>query len=330
MNTKIMGQLRAIGLVLIVLFLSLGQSYAQSTRNIQWASTNGLTTLAVDQFCPAMEGYWEYTPFNLMIVGITDLSAPTEFEDMNYAVYPLHIGSDINLYFYKKGVYQSLTVVNAAAQGPDRIRMERKASVLKFYYNDALFETVELDANTIYRPFVENFSSGTLSGMAAVATTNLVDPCSQYNEDSDTAIPPSEDNEPHNYVHSKVFNEHGDIVGETRVYLDKMGAAVQTQTKDYSTNEIIGKQLVYDAQGRNALISLSAPTDVDHIKYRPKFLRSQDSNAAYNYSDFDAPGKEDNPSKIKNFVGTIGRHYNVNGEYMVPTTEYPFSQIEYQ
>ncbi|MEL6865014.1 MAG: polymorphic toxin-type HINT domain-containing protein [Bacteroidota bacterium] len=328
MNQAIKCYISAYGLLFLLFFLSMGQANAQ-TRSLQWATTNGRSTVSVDEVCPATEGYIQFAPKSLLMVGLTDDPNPNAYQDMNYCVYPYVTSSYTNLYFYKKGSYQGYTRINGAAQSTDRIKIERKGSLIKFYYNSTLAKTYELDANTIYRVFSYNYGSSTVASMSTIAERSLIEPCSNYQPGSSNILPEAKTDESHNWVHNKIFNEHGDIVGETRVYLDRLGSAVQTQTKNYATNQVIGKQLVYDGQGRNAMVSLSAPTGYTNIQYRSKFLRSAATGLAYDYSDFDTPTKKDNPSTVSSTFNTIGYHYSNSGESYVPTTSYPFSSVQF-
>ncbi|MEL6862995.1 MAG: polymorphic toxin-type HINT domain-containing protein [Bacteroidota bacterium] len=329
MNQAIKCYTRVCSLLFAFLLLGMGQLHAQSTRSLQWAATNGSTTVSIDELCPATEGYVEFTPKSRLMIGLTDKSNPVNYRDMDYCVYPYQFSTFTNLYFYKDGAYQGYTRINQTLQASDKIKIERKGSLIKFYFNTTLAKTYELDPNNFYRVFAVNYGSHNISTTNTISTHSLIEPCSNYNPGSSYLLPPATTNENHNWVHNKIFNQHGDIVGETRVYLDRLGSAVQTQTKNYASNEVIGKQLVYDAQGRNAVISMEAPTGDNKIEYQAKFLRSLSSNLAFDYSDFDTPAKTNNPSKVKDVAGSVGRYYGQYSEPYVPSTEYPFSQIEF-
>ncbi|MEL6864455.1 MAG: polymorphic toxin-type HINT domain-containing protein, partial [Bacteroidota bacterium] len=327
MKQAIKCYIRAYGLLLCLLLF--GAAAHAQTRSLQWGTTNGRSTVSIDELCPATEGYIEFAPADRMMIGLTDDDNPSSYSNLDHCVYPFHTSSSTYLYFYENGSYQGNHIVYATPQASDRLKLQRKGSIIKFYFNNNLVRTVELDPNQVYRFYSYNFGSVSVGAMSTIASTSLIEPCSNYNAGSTNALPTATTGESHNWVHNKVFDQHGDIVGETRVYLDRLGSAVQTQTKNYATNEVIGKQLVYDAQGRNALISLPAPSLDNYIEYQPKFLRSQSSNKAFDYTDFDTPSKANNPSKAKDIFGSVGRHYSRHGEAFVPTTEYPYSHVEF-
>ncbi|MEL6865672.1 MAG: hypothetical protein AAFP19_14690, partial [Bacteroidota bacterium] len=316
------------GLILCLFLFGARQTQAQ-TRALQWDATVGQATVTIDEWCSAMEGYIEYTPKDKMMVGVTDKANPSTYQDMNYAMYPLVSSSQTWLLYYEDGNYLGNTIIDQIPQSSDLFRIDRKGSLIKFYFNNTLVNTFELPANPSYRVFSYNFGFNTVADLGAVASLSLVDPCSTYNPGSNNPTPDAKVGEAHNWVHSKIFDQQGEIVGETRVYLDRLGSAVQTQTKNYATNTVIGKQLVYDAEGRNALISLPAPTDDNFIEYQTKFLRSENTGQAFDYTDFDTPSKINDPSTVKNISGSIGRHYSNVGERLVPTSVYPYSQAEY-
>ncbi|MEL6867772.1 MAG: hypothetical protein AAFP19_25325, partial [Bacteroidota bacterium] len=319
MKQAIKCYIKAWGVLLCFLLLGASVLPAQ-TRSLQWDLTVNYATVSVDELCPATKGYIEFTPKDKLAVGLTDHPTPATLREMNCGIYPVFSPTTTQLFFYEDGVSIGTTTINATPQNTDLIKIDRKGSLIKLYFNGTLVHTSELDANPTYRAYAYNFGSDLISSMGAIASRSLIEPCSNYNTGSNNALPSAQLGEAHNWVHSKVFNEQGDIVGETRVYLDRLGSAVQTQTKNYASNEVIGKQLVYDAQGRNTLVSMPAPTDDDHIEYQAEFLESASSNQAFNYTDFDTPSKLNNPSKAKTISGTVGRHYSDYGENYVPTT----------
>ncbi|MEL6862937.1 MAG: hypothetical protein AAFP19_00900, partial [Bacteroidota bacterium] len=329
MNKAIKCYSSTLALLLLFFFIHTSQSFAQSTRSLQWSATTGATTVSVDELCPASEGYIEFIPMHQLTIGVSDKDNPSAFTDLNYNMYPYVTPFYTNLYFYKDGVYLGFIKISGPPQASDRMRIERKGSLLKYYYNTTLTWTFDLNPNQFYRATTFNYGSIPVSSMAAIATHSLIEPCSNYKPGSAYPIPSAAADPNINWVHNKIFNEHGNVIGETRVYLDNLGTAVQTQTKNYVNSQVIGKQLVYDGQGRNSLISMSAPTGHDHIQYQSSFLKSSATGLAYDYTDFDQAATKDNPSTVASDPNSVGHYYSDQGETYIPTTSYPFSNVQY-
>ena len=140
-----------------------------------------------------------------------------------------------------------------------------------------------------------------------------------------------------NWVRTNVFDENGIKTAATKVFFNNLGQEVQIQTKNYATNVITGREFVYDAQGRNVLSSLAAPTgeSSDNLAYQSDFL-TNGSNNRYSYLDFDTDATLNNPNTVRNTnnaagKSTVGKYYsnsNIDEAY-IPTTSYPYSRVEY-
>lgn len=159
-----------------------------------------------------------------------------------------------------------------------------------------------------------------------------------------------------NYVEEKTYDEYGRILGAGRTYFDDQGRPVQQQSKHLTKNVIMASQTLYDAQGRAAIATLSAPADIRagdpedydcpemmgeglYFTYKPDFVRSAVNNQPYNYANFDLE-KENNPDPISNLSpGTLGWYHSANNgdvpassafsvmnEPLVATTQFPYSR----
>jgi RHS repeat-associated protein len=155
------------------------------------------------------------------------------------------------------------------------------------------------------------------------------------------------------YVEQKSFDEYGRPLAEARSYFDNTGKPLQSQYKNYADDVVLATATLYDAYGRAAINTLSAPVDAgtettvkdecdeDQVigekmkfTYKPDFVKASDGST-YNYKHFDLTS-ENSPAPVSAAEGTLGWYYSANNnntsnskmkESFVANTQYPYSRI---
>ncbi len=135
-----------------------------------------------------------------------------------------------------------------------------------------------------------------------------------------------------NWYQSSVFNKdevNGTLVsskvGESRVYFDSFGRTHQAQSRSFEDDNILCQQIVYDKKGRTSIQSLPAPVNDNNFDYRNNFMTS--NGAVF---DEETPNLSSDQRKVDN-NSLLGAYYSTNNsdELYVPTTDYPYYQVEY-
>src|SRR5690606_10393274 len=105
-------------------------------------------------------------------------------------------------------------------------------------------------------------------------------------------------------------------ISASRGYYDGFGNTLQSQSKSFSTNQILAVQNITDAQGKPSVRTLPAPINSNTFSYRYRFVTNT-SKQKYSHSDFDllttngSAGEVNNPKAVgNNGVGTIGWYYS--------------------
>lgn len=120
----------------------------------------------------------------------------------------------------------------------------------------------------------------------------------------------------------------------SKTYTNGLGNTLQSQTKSYTTNQILATQPIYDRQGNAVLTTLAAPINSSTFNYKHKFV-IKDDGTRYKDTDFDlvanvgASGEVFNPSPVGNsFTGTLGWYYSTNNnlEPHVPVSSFPYAR----
>ncbi|WP_378185630.1 RHS repeat domain-containing protein [Aquimarina sp. W85] len=127
------------------------------------------------------------------------------------------------------------------------------------------------------------------------------------------------------------YNPKGAITGQNKTYFDALGKPVQQQSMDIKTGKTWGSQILYDAQGRPALQTLSAPTNNDiatDFLYRENFFQRSDGQT------FSAPDFEnlpESPALAGTESNSLGWYYSSDNttEPYQDATQRPYSRTIY-
>lgn len=133
-----------------------------------------------------------------------------------------------------------------------------------------------------------------------------------------------------NWVQTKSYDEDGKVIGEDKVFYDRVGKALQNQAKNISANHVLANQIIYDAQGRAAIETLIAPTNNSAFNFKADFVTNATGNN-YTFQNFDLT-KTNNPDALGNTTpGTLGWYYSNNNTFdpYVPATSYPYSRVDF-
>lgn len=144
-----------------------------------------------------------------------------------------------------------------------------------------------------------------------------------------------------NWTKSKIFDQNGNIISETKSFFDYEGKGIQSQVKKKvvingtTYNHVFASQPLYDALGRPVGNTLAAPINYADFKYQPNFATK--NSQPYNYKNFDEfyngatldNSKVENPDAVDNTsTGTLGWYYSTNNSWEPYTaiTGYPYSR----
>lgn len=132
-----------------------------------------------------------------------------------------------------------------------------------------------------------------------------------------------------NWITSITYDIGGGPTAKTKAYYDDLGKLIQSQAVDLKTGDTWASQALYDAQGRPALQTLSAPiNDTGVFEHQPNFMKNTSGNT-YTSSDFEI--NPENPSMVGSQANTLGWYYSESNtsEAYQDVTNYPFTRTIY-
>ena len=303
------------------------------TTSITWQNTQlGLQHKSAQKICRAEDGYVQFRAVSGYYFGLSSVETPNSYTHDEFCIHSNFAQGKLDMYV--KGVLINSYIINTTITWD--VRIERSGSVLQVKIAQAgtgsfnLVYSYNSDANLYYRAHAGFSTGGNVNNLSAIISNNFFTNCSAANTPAaDAGL---------NWQEVQVFDggqAESSIEQHSRTYMNRFGDAVQTQDKNFSNSTVIGVETVLDAQGRPVLSSLPAPTDANQIQYRQKFLQDASGNA-YDYNDFDKPvstgnasGEVNNPAPVGNALNSVGRYYSNSGELYVPSSQFPYSRIEY-
>ena len=231
-----------IRLFLLFFLLTQTRLWAQFNQTITWTQTATNNYKSNYLACRANDGYLECNTVPGYRIGMTTAATPNGSNSMAYAVLFNTIGSPHKIEFYEKGVLKLSYNVSGSLLASHKIRLERSGSVLTVQYQNTTggpfnpIYSYTSDPNFFYRFHVIT-TGGAPTGLNAAIQVGYGDPCSGVNTPgADATI---------NWTQAKVFD--GDMqeiiqVGETRTFTNRFGAEIQSQTKNFSNNVVMGEE----------------------------------------------------------------------------------------
>ncbi|PKD18732.1 hypothetical protein APR41_17635 [Salegentibacter salinarum] len=131
-----------------------------------------------------------------------------------------------------------------------------------------------------------------------------------------------------NSLETITYRLDGDITSRSKEYYNELGKKTQMQSVDILSNKTWAMQVLYDAFGRPALQSLSAPIGNSGFLYNEDFIKKP-GGGAYSASDFDTD--QENPAAVGTQQNSLGWYYSGNNsnEPNQDVTSFPFSRTIY-
>src|SRR5690606_1094651 len=143
-----------------------------------------------------------------------------------------------------------------------------------------------------------------------------------------------DDNLDMNWTFARSFDADGTVIGESKIFFDDNGRALQTQVKNIEAGHVLAIENLYDIGGQLTGSTMSAPINNADFSYKENFARRADgSNLNYrSYSRYingtTSYDKTRLPDPIDNSqIGTLGYYYSTNNQWerLQDITEYPYS-----
>lgn len=131
-----------------------------------------------------------------------------------------------------------------------------------------------------------------------------------------------------NWSRTRTYDLNGNLTGDAKQFVDVMGRATQSQTKNIAANQVFASQVVNSTGGKPVLTTLPAPINNQEFKYRTDFMTAGgNSYAAANFEGANL-NKPSAPDSIT--PGTLGYYYSQNNTWEPATaaTRSPFSLSE--
>jgi RHS repeat-associated protein len=260
------------------------------------------------------------------------------------------IYNQLHLVYFINGIakigfksYTSTTTTPITYKEGDVFKLQRTGSNINLYKNNVIVATENFTSLAsqylVDGLFVTN-GVAKINGLGSIALTpNFLE----------LAKPPIYScSEPNlNWVHSRSYDENGQLKSESKTYMDMIGRTIQAQSRVLSKNNVMVAEPLYDSFGRAVGQSLPAPSFNPQICYVPKFIELT-PNVAYSAKDFDNPvsigavadlidgfnaqGDVNNPKPVSDATkGKLGWYYSDNNteENLVAADELPYSRVEY-
>jgi RHS repeat-associated protein len=135
----------------------------------------------------------------------------------------------------------------------------------------------------------------------------------------------------YNWVVSRSYNGSDHKVGESIQFSDYLGRPIQSLSRNFTENKLIGAQTIYDKKGRAVLTTLPVPFSQSNLNYKNGLIcNSMGEN--YSTDDFDTPSTLNRPKAVNSKIpNTLGWYYGNNNtqEKYVSATAYPYTRVEY-
>ncbi|CAL2085980.1 RHS repeat-associated protein [Tenacibaculum sp. 190524A02b] len=199
---------------------------------------------------------------------------------------------------------------------PDIITIKQKANPsYSFYYKDTDGDGYgDYNAEPVSR----------LTAAAGEVDNNLDYCIDEPSTTNNGCLEPYEDR---NWTRSKTYDINGRLIGSAKNYYNDLGKLEQSQSYDSKHNRVLASQTIYDAQGRPALQSLSAPVrEGENYNYQEGFVEKT-TGGELTTDDLDTDDTLD-PTILN--TSTLGAYYyNNQEEALMDKTERPYTRSVY-
>jgi RHS repeat-associated protein len=133
----------------------------------------------------------------------------------------------------------------------------------------------------------------------------------------------------YNWSYGESYDEDGNIISQSKQYVDQLGRKTQSMSKNFDKNRILTTQTIYDTYGRPVINTLPAPIG-QNLAYKTNFITDNNGDN-YDYQNFDITTTLNSPDSIGNSISNgLGDYYSDSGEddYLA-TSAFPYSRVEY-
>ncbi|CAL2064872.1 RHS repeat-associated core domain-containing protein [Tenacibaculum sp. 190524A05c] len=224
------------------------------------------------------------------------------------------------------------TLTDVVPKTSDRLRIEKiNATQLRFSFNSQILGTVtDSNISWLRAGYAGNLTSDTFpprvlsctySQQGFIITDESYGPFSVTDTDK-------------NWISVNTYgiteNPVGNLTGASVSYYDDLGKITQSQTFNKKERKTWASEIRYDAQGRPAVNTLTAPIgSAGSFTYKKGFIKKA-GNVNFNISDYE---KEDieNPTPVSNQEHTLGWYYSNsnNSNRYQDITNRPYSRTIY-
>ena len=213
-----------------------------------------------------------------------------------------------------------------------KIKRTRGGSSIGYYYNSVeIFQSSAVNTGII-------FADLSLFSEHAFVDVMQVDVAWEIAQDAEPVASCLNDDN-HNWVSTKTYDLDLNLTSNSKVYSDRFGKNLQNLSENLETGTVFVAEPIYDALGRVVIQTLPAPKVGSGLCYVDDFVENE-SGEPYEYSSFDLPntstanftGQINHPKRVKDTEeGSLGWYYSHNNtdEAYVPSTDYPYSRVEY-
>lgn len=150
---------------------------------------------------------------------------------------------------------------------------------------------------------------------------------------TDQGCPTGQVPENYNTITVRGFDIDNTLKGASKSYFDALGKSKQTQTLDVLTNRIWASETFYDSEGKEALRTLGAPTELADFGFKDNFTLNG-SGSPYQTSDFELD--PENPATVATTLNSLGWYYSEQntdtfheGNSYQDITDRPYSRFVY-
>lgn len=120
-----------------------------------------------------------------------------------------------------------------------------------------------------------------------------------------------------NWAQTRIFDDVGYVIGESRKYFNEKGLPIQNQYKDLSRKVVMASEALYDKFGRPAIATLPAPVNVSTL-----------TDAVDQCGDYIQTGQDMYFSYMDNFVTVAGNKLSYNNfDQYTPVGEAPVQKF---
>lgn len=228
----------------------------------------------------------------------------------------------------------------------------RNPSIQEYYGQvQAILATPEPDIEDLIalqksRTLFEAHEAGELNGLYQLIANREIDLLFEISgtepeirvDDKRRASGPCSADDGYTWVESNAYDGDGNRFLASRQYFDQLGQAVQTQKMNFTENEVVASQMIYDEFNRKAVNTLPAAINRSDFCFKDKFVVDH-FGTNYSYHEFDDKvtpanswGETNNPLPVATGnIGSVNWYYGGENSYepFTATSTFPYHRTVY-